>query len=389
MNNSALRPQLGKPPSSWTLGARLLASLAVLVGVASACSEAASPPGYREYAPVGGSGGGGGAGTAGTMITSGEGGEPAAGGTPDGGEPTQQGGAGGSSSVGGAAAGKGGGGGGGGAAGGAPATTCGNGTKDPGEDCDDGNLLDFDGCSSVCKAKCESCLDTFYGGTEDYEFFLDLYRNSMVPALEGPAQGVARSKLAQDLARCIVKSECILNDPIPQGACLCGTASNVECEAEKSDSPCLAAFGSAAEGKDYATITARLTNFTLAVGWAVELTLLQGSRGYCVNACKEEREVTPCERCLAGPTPVFDPPQDGCTACLIPGSCSTELLSCVEEKCADGDLEPCLKQPTDNDDLTQPWPCRDAAIAASVQFGATVGFARCRASQCKVECASP
>ena len=40
-------------------------------------------------------------------------------------------------------------------------TICGNGVLDPGEDCDDGNTMDGDGCSAVCLFECAECFDTF------------------------------------------------------------------------------------------------------------------------------------------------------------------------------------------------------------------------------------
>ena len=36
-------------------------------------------------------------------------------------------------------------------------TLCGNGTTDPGEECDDHNTLSGDGCSAACKSSCEAC----------------------------------------------------------------------------------------------------------------------------------------------------------------------------------------------------------------------------------------
>jgi cysteine-rich repeat protein len=35
--------------------------------------------------------------------------------------------------------------------------TCGNGTKDAGEECDDGNFRDFDGCSAQCRSEVGGC----------------------------------------------------------------------------------------------------------------------------------------------------------------------------------------------------------------------------------------
>lgn len=47
-----------------------------------------------------------------------------------------------------------------------PADTCGDGTLDEGEMCDDGNLEDFDGCSSLCETEefqgCEAVIEQYY-----------------------------------------------------------------------------------------------------------------------------------------------------------------------------------------------------------------------------------
>jgi cysteine-rich repeat protein len=390
MKDDASPPQRAKT-LSWPLVTRLLASLALLGSVVSACSDAASPPGYREHTPSSGAGGGGTSAVAGSKAVAGDGGE-GPGGAADGGEPAMGGGGGRAGSGGGAGLGGGGstnGGSGGGTAGGAggPSVTCGDGKKDAGEDCDDGNLLDLDGCSSSCKTKCEACVDYFYGDDPDYQWFVDQYRNNMTVASEGPALGVPRSKLAQKLLACIVRSECLLDTPIAMEGCYCGGVSNVECDAGKAKGPCVKEIGEAAEGKEPSIIADRLTNVTLAAGIAVELANLQGSRGYCVEACKADRDVTPCERCLAGPATTMDVPQTGCTTCLTSGVCDPRLIECADQKCASGDLEPCLKKPTNTDDLTQPWPCRDVALAAIQQVDATADYLRCRNSQCKDECA--
>jgi cysteine-rich repeat protein len=372
----------------WAWGTRVIGGVVLLAGVASACTEVPSPAGYREYVPPGGSGGGGTSAVAGSMATSGSAGE-ADGGAPEGGAPVGTGGG----ASGGGASGNGGKGGqagsGSGGGGGSAATTCGNGTKEEGEECDDGNQLDFDGCSSLCTSKCETCLNEFYGANDDYKALVDFYRNSTEAAIEGPALGQPRSKLAQSLARCIVKSECLFDNPLPEAGCFCGSVSNADCQAGLADGPCVKEFGEAAEGKDYATVSARLSNITLGVGWAVELTALEGSRGYCVAACKEKREVTPCERCVAGPDTGTEIPPVGCTACLLPGICSLELYQCAQEKCANGDMVPCLgNDPIVPDEIFLAGPCKDVPLASS-SFPPTAAALACKVDRCKSECFAP
>ncbi len=323
------------------------------------------------------------------MAASGEGGE-SVGGASDGGAPVQGGGAGSAGTGGGlGGGGRGGAGGTGGSAGG-PGVTCGNDTVDPGEGCDDGNVLDLDGCSSSCKSKCETCVDFFYGDDPDYQWLVDKYLNQTDVATDGPAINTPRSKLAQGLLKCIVTSECILKDSVPMSGCYCGGISNTECEAGKAMGPCVKEIGNATEGKDYGIVADRISNITLASGVAIELAKLQGGQGFCVGACREDRDVTPCELCLAGSKRGMTIPIEGCTACLTDGNCFDSLIACAEEKCADGNMEPCLgAQPGVPDDIAKAGPCKEVAIAAGAKFALSADFLRCEARQCKSECLAP
>lgn len=274
-----------------------------------------------------------------------------------------------------------------------PSTNCGNGHIDPGEACDDGNTTDFDGCSSACKSNCEKCLNEFYGEDPDYQALVDFCRNSMVVAADGPSVKQPRSKLCQRLARCIVTSGCYRESNISYDSCYCGGISNKDCESGKAVGACVREYEAAAETREPGTILVQLTNLTLGVGWATELTNIQANRGYCAAPCLEDRAVTDCERCSAGDTPVFyppsSPPPDLCVGCLS-GDCDAALIECVHANCADGNVQPCLGSAASADDTAKNGPCKMAVLAlVDDAFQRTAADLRCKATQCKAECFKP
>jgi cysteine-rich repeat protein len=165
----------------------------------------------------------------------GQGGMPAVAGTPSGGgdlseagaagEAPSTGGKGGSSHAG--SAGKSSGGRGGGMAdggmGGDSGAVCGNKQVEAGEECDDGNTKSGDGCTADCKSGCEVCEKTYCAAvrtttagdhgwvTEDKRAPGDLYTScfEMAGVAEGgPAQGVSRAELCQEVVDCVRREQC-------------------------------------------------------------------------------------------------------------------------------------------------------------------------------------
>lgn len=380
-------------------GLSLLAGSLLVVTLAGACSDPDSPPGYRERS--GGSSGGGNKPVAGNTGEAGDsmggtGGEMSDAGASTGGK-GGRGGAGGK-------AGSGGGGSGGGGGKGGP--TCGDMKIEGDEECEDGNVLNFDGCSSNCKSTCETCLDEFYGEDGDYLYLVDACSNSMERASEGPAAGTVRSKLCQDLAACMVNSGCAKEGAengaqVIHDACYCGLGVSVaECESGgptktgNPQGPCVNEYAAAAESRTYNDIAiARTSNITLGIGIATELLSLGYKAGYCIEACVLGRPQDDCTRCVVGDGG-FDPSTAKCPSCVNPRNCSSELAACVDAKCETTNVEPCLAlevpDPSDPNKMV-PGPCA-AEIAAVADLGAlqnTRSDLRCRAKDCAAECFKP
>jgi cysteine-rich repeat protein len=367
-------------------GLRLLAGSWLAVMLAGACSDPDSPPGYRERA--GGSGGGGNNAVAGTTGEAGDtmggiGGEMSEAGASTGGK-GGRGGAGGR-------AGSGGGGSGGGGGMGGP--TCGDMKIESPEECEDGNVLNFDGCSSNCKSTCEACLDEFYGEDGDYIYFVDACANSMERADEGPAAGTVRSKLCEDVAACMVNSGCAKEQALVGGElidfCYCGKGvTNEECrlggptKMGNPQGPCVQEFSAAAEGRGYDIVEINLHQITLAIGWAIELVGLGARTGYCIDTCSFDKAIDDCTRCAAGEVHTFSITAT-CPTCFSSGSaCNRDLVDCVQAKCAGADIESCLLP-------TGPCATEIAAAPNAEALESTKDDLRCRAHNCAAECFKP
>jgi cysteine-rich repeat protein len=81
---------------------------------------------------------------------------------------------------------------------------CGDGTQDPGEGCDDGNLVDCDGCSSLCELETDGDDDDYYAECDD----CDDTNDEVNPAHpEVPGNGLDDNCNGQiDEASCFIRS---------------------------------------------------------------------------------------------------------------------------------------------------------------------------------------
>ena len=155
---------------------------------------------------------------------------------------------------------------------------CGNNHIDPGEECDDGNTKDGDGCSSICTKKCETCE---HNSAYCADFLTGCYALDG-NATEGAAQGVAKAELCSELMACIRKSKCAYVSPPGTPAhvdgllgCYCGEdVTTNECLhllTKAPNGPCKAEVEAAAETSSITLIQSRGLNSSYALGAAFSL----------------------------------------------------------------------------------------------------------------------
>lgn len=86
---------------------------------------------------------------------------------------------------------------------------CGNGAIDPGEQCDDGNKLSGDGCSSTCQSACETCeKNECVNYDPDFENYYEMCYSMPGRAAGGPATGVPRDELCAAVLDCVRATNC-------------------------------------------------------------------------------------------------------------------------------------------------------------------------------------
>jgi cysteine-rich repeat protein len=205
---------------------------------------------------------------------------------------------------------------------GEPSTTgavCGNGKLEPGEECDDGNTKDGDGCSSICTNKCELCeaaanCSTKYDLTQpcktpeecrdrnnEAAAFDLCYGTGTAVASGGPAAGTLKSKLCEAAIACIRKTNCAADfDPSPV-SCYCGeNADLVACESAPKG-PCAAELAAAAEARSLATLSQAWTaeDPTTTAG-AVASIIVLCDQSACPSQCFEDKSPTQCQQCAVG-----------------------------------------------------------------------------------------
>jgi cysteine-rich repeat protein len=209
---------------------------------------------------------------------------------------------------------------------GTPTAACGNGKLDPGEECDDGNLQDEDGCSSLCTNKCEQCeaaanCFTQYDLSQpcktpadcqnreneasSFELCYGATGDGQAPASAGPAAGTLKSKLCQAVIACIRRTQCItdLSDASPT-ACYCGAGNDlVACETAPKG-PCAEEIADAAEARSFQAVqqawgSLDTTAPGAAVGAAANI-LFNCDASACASQCFQDKTPTACDQCAIG-----------------------------------------------------------------------------------------
>jgi len=134
---------------------------------------------------------------------------------------------------------------------GAPTSTCGNGTVEPGEECDDGNTLDADGCSSFC-ANTKTCDDCLKENCDPDLLPLCSNLKDQGNAEQGPGKGAPRQDLCRDLYSCALKSGCAFVSAQEAAYCYCGARGGSACFAAKglANGDCKAEIEAASESTE-------------------------------------------------------------------------------------------------------------------------------------------
>jgi cysteine-rich repeat protein len=156
-------------------------------------------------------------------------------------------------------------------------TVCGDGKKEGNEECDDGNVLNGDGCSGSCldTSICDACLSVqcpqaYADGLYTLPVW-PLCTNVKGNATSGEAVGRPRKDLCQETYTCAVKSQCMsvnTGDPTP---CYCGKADTAVCLSggAAADGPCKKEIDNGMETTDVAFLLTNMINAEYAAGAAL------------------------------------------------------------------------------------------------------------------------
>ncbi|MEI9941176.1 MAG: hypothetical protein WDO69_28495 [Pseudomonadota bacterium] len=357
--------------------AQLSAATIATFALTIACSSDPTPSGGGEGGASAGKGGASSAGAAGKPEkaggagmeddaggSAGEAGEAGQGGAPSAGGMNP--GTGGSGAAGGAQGGNGGNGG--------ALAVCGNNKLEPGEECDDGNTKDWDGCSHACKSKCEQCEKKYCAAppASKEDVFLNCFTdqgsvskptsgNNL--AQQGPAAGQPKQKLCANLVECLRRTNCSQEygtGSISTG-CFCGTASTADCKDPQKgpNGPCADEVGAAAESTDVALVAQRENQSQYAVGMAFQIALMCDNDA-CPAECLQDKTPSPCERCTVGDVPFgqnyglggvyyncyFQPPlacasASGTSSTCPAATCAPAADCALTTRCAENGAENC------------------------------------------------
>jgi cysteine-rich repeat protein len=185
---------------------------------------------------------------------------------------------------------------------------CGNKVVEPPEECDDGNTVSGDGCSSTCKSACEICeknvcpLYDFGGATLDTAY--DGCLHAMGTIATGDAQGAARKDVCAALVDCIHTESCgqTKGFRVRPERCWCDldwtsptagatTACKLEADPANPTDPkkfiagkCAQEFKEASEGSTASDIEANFTKTSVAEGAAYRLISNCDARN-CTEEC--------------------------------------------------------------------------------------------------------
>lgn len=163
-----------------------------------------------------------------------------------------------------------------------PAGVCGDGVIDAGEECDDGNSVDGDGCQADCTVtdSCDDvCSPTNCTDYQDLNVFDACYGDDASDAA-----------LCGAVMECAHETGCVMYDasgnlwsePSPRN-CYCGAASLMNCMTGSAEGECKDEMEAAAGTDDPMTLATLFTNSEYAIGDAY--LLLQCEQTSCADEC--------------------------------------------------------------------------------------------------------
>jgi len=183
---------------------------------------------------------------------------------------------------------------------------CGDKKVEAPEQCDDGNTVSGDGCSWDCKSACEICeqkVCPLYETDEIPETSYDSCYTGTGKISKGPATGVLRSEVCQQLVDCIRQESCaqVRNGVLRTQRCWCDLDWNppkspyTECKTEPDPlnpqdptrfipGKCASLFQDASENGRLADVAPAFTATDLAEGRAIRL-LSQCDTRICTEEC--------------------------------------------------------------------------------------------------------
>jgi cysteine-rich repeat protein len=133
-----------------------------------------------------------------------------------------------------------------GGSGGSTTNPCGDSDIDDGEECDDGNVKNGDGCSSSCvdTSACDTCMATNCIETEGP--LADLCFNMPGTSTVGTGAGRAKGELCYEMAECIHHEACW--DAVEGiNPCYCGSVQGASCLTPATNGPCKSEIQAALE----------------------------------------------------------------------------------------------------------------------------------------------
>jgi cysteine-rich repeat protein len=153
---------------------------------------------------------------------------------------------------------------------------CGNSTTEPGEDCDDGNTQNADGCSSDCKKESDvqSC-SSLAGTGACASCQCEKCQNQTVSCLG--ASNNTEAKECAAVEQCAAAKGCAASD------CYCSAANWSRCAAGTPDGPCHKEIEAAAHSPNPDDIFARTADTAYPLGRATALG--ECLRSNCASAC--------------------------------------------------------------------------------------------------------